>query len=101
MLSLWCRAVGDGVLSRQLVDNLFYSVWNISIDLVLSQWVTPLVVHARIGLGCVWDEKWGSGGGYCVQVFRAKERIDQEVQQHKSTSENNASENSRTEDRNS
>jgi len=58
LLSLWCRAVGDGVLCRQLVDILFCSVWNINIDLVLSQWVTLIVVHSHIGLGCVCDEKW-------------------------------------------
>lgn len=43
------------------------------------------------------------GGSFYIQskVFRAKERIDQEVQQHKSTSDKNSSENSRTEDRTS
>ena len=35
-----------------------------------------------------------------VQVFRAKERIDQELQHQKSTPDKNSSENSRTDDQN-
>lgn len=42
------------------------------------------------------------GGSFYVQskVFRAKERIDQELQQQNLTSDKSSSENSRTEDRN-